>query len=625
MYSKSITDFKNLILRARKSVRAFNDEKVMTALLYDLYNAIYSQIHGVLAVERSETSEHAIKEYIKDIFSFIMPIVESKIKKLESIYDRDKKKKLIGDKKKEFEETSECLFKYYELYDNYYALIAFRSLEHFALYLEWDKREKDKIWKYSIDGFGDNGYSSPMKGFFYYANQMVFDNKISYLQKQLPTAFGKTYSDSVLISYLLGYDVNLQILKVIGNKSLLPKATAQIVEIMTGKPSKRYMKVFPEFMKDYDPAKDFVNHIFSVCATKEGLLTLRLSSRDTNFECITKTSNRDGIACTWLFLDDIVQRQEIMNIEQHIEDLKAFDGTWKKRVRDEKEIRIVCGGTTYDPYDLLVTLKYRYSNGVEKPTTINKYTKMNMDETAVFVCVPKLDENDQLTFPHKTVLKSVLEDRKNDYELFMAMDMQQPLPPKDNPFYWDSLRLYKVIPTENRSDFCWASFDPTRKGYDNASMPIFTRVGNDNYLKDALYSNETPETVFKLVVQKVIQHKIVKLVVENNIENSIKMTLDNMLEEAGVTYCEVIDVYSVGKKEERIYNQSSLIRNSCIFPDRDVYSQYSEVGRFMLDIVGYNYDGKNKNDDSIDSVALYCEHLLNGKKVKYATVGTFRR
>ena len=71
-----------------------------------------------------------------------------------------------------------------------------------------------------------------------------------------------------------------------------------------------------------------------------------------------------------------------MKLKFHEQDIDAFDGTWKKRSRDEKSFRIVCGGTTYDIYDLLSTLRFRYSNGKMKKSKINKWTTLNMEETA---------------------------------------------------------------------------------------------------------------------------------------------------------------------------------------------------------------------------------------------------
>lgn len=630
------------------------EEKLVLDICQSLYELYYHEIHSVLAPKRDSKSEEQIREYIKHIIQVELPMCERKRAKFAQLMPKYKKTGI----KANIDKCYMYFARWEALYDNFFALSAFRYLEKFALYLELDKPEDGehgKIWKYSIDPFNDNGWSGCTKGFWYYANKMVYDDSIKFIMKQMPTSFGKSYSDSVLISFLYGNNPQVQILKVVGNKSLVKKCTQQVVDIMTHQNTRRrFLKVFPKFLEGLDAETQKLimaspiefaqmnneekasvklattrlkSHIFSICTPNDGLFTLAISGRDTSFECITKEVDRDGLACTWLFLDDVIQRSEIMKIEQHNKDIKAFDGTWKKRCRDEHKLKIVVGGTTYDPYDLLVVLKSRYSDGKVKKSPVNKYTTLSLDESAVFVSVPKLDENDQLTFPQKTVLESVLKDRKNDYDLFMAMDMQQPVAPKENPFYWDNLRLYTKIPEENRSPYAWAVLDLSRKGFDNASMPVFVEVDGDYYLKDALYEQDVPEKVYDMVVAKVRQHYITKLVVENNIETSAKAILEEKLSNAGISFCEVIETFSAVNKEDRIYNMSGQIRSRCVFPAQNLYSPYSPVGKFMLDIVGYNYENKSKNkhDDSIDTVAMFCDNLIGGNGIRYATVGTFRR
>ena len=112
------------------------------------------------------------------------------------------------------------------------------------------------------------------------------------------------------------------------------------------------------------------------------------------------------------------------------------------------------------------------------------------------------------------------------------------------------------------------------------------------------------------IVEKIIQHKITKLVIEKNIDTSLKALLDKMLKEQGINYCEIIEVYSTIKKEEKIYNMESIIKNSIVFPNMHLYSYSSQMGKFMNDVFGFSYTHKNEHDDSIDSLATFCQRLL---------------
>ena len=603
------------VQRFRKSKALFDDEGAVLELMKQRYELCYLQVHKYLAPKRTEGAEKEIRQIVKEVFTWDLPICEAKVQRFKAalkVYDA-RKEKAKADK------CYEYLVQWIDLYEGNYALVAFRSLEHWALFSEWDKIDGDKFWKYSIDTFGDNGYSGCTKGFYYYGNQMVLDNKIKFILKQMPTAFGKSFSDSVMISFIFGVDKKEQVIKVVGNRSLAPKCTRQVVELMC---SKRFRQVFPEYA-NIDEDKDIPSQIFSTCSIKDGLLTINGCGKDTSFECFSKDCNRDGIRGGYLFLDDVVQRSERMKLKIHTADIESFDGTWKKRSRDEKTFRIVCGGTTYDPYDLLETLRFRYSKGKMKKSAINKYTALSIDEDAAFIKVPKLDENDELTFPQKTVLENVLADRKNNPELFAAMDMQEPVAPDDTPFYWNFIRQYEFIP-DNKSDYCFATLDPARTGDNYVSMPIF-RVVQDidedgsvverHYLVDCLYLKAPMDSVYAPICELIEKHHITRFHIERNTDTSLKFLLEKMLKERGIFFCEISEVYSTKNKEGRIYANEALIKNKIVFPFREMYGRASQMGQFLEHIISYKYKGA-EYDDSIDAVGMYVDKFVNTKRTR---------
>ena len=609
-YREEIATTVEIIKNFRKSRELYNKEQEFLDIMQEKYKMCYSQIHEYLAPKKNQKSESEIQAIIKDIFSIDLPICEAKISRFKLAIEKQTDEEMI-------DKYYQYLQGWLALYEDNYALVAFRSLEHWALFSEWDKRDADKMWKYSIDTFNDNGWSGCTKGFFYYANQMILQNDIKFILKQLPTSFGKSFSDSVMISFIFGIDKTEQIIKVVGNRSLFPKCTKQVVDLMC---SKRFRQVFPEYAKDIDENKKISEQIFSTCAIKDGLLTINGSGRDTNFECFSKETNRDGIRGGYLFLDDIVQRSERMKLKFHEQDIDAFDGTWKKRSRDEKSFRIVCGGTTYDIYDLLSVLRFRYSKGKMKRSTVNKWTTLNMEGTAAFIKVPKLDENDQLTFPQKTVLASVLEDRHNNPDLFKAMDMQEPVAPDDAPFYWDNLRQYEFVP-DNKSEYCYATLDPARTGDNYVSMPI-CRVVKDvekdgsvverHYLIDCLYLKAPMDALYSIICGLIKKHNIINLHIERNTDTSLKYLLDKMLHEDDYYKCNITEVYAYKNKEDRIYENETLIKNKIVVPARDLYGRASQMGQFEEHIVAYKYKGADY-DDSIDSLSMYVDKFVNNK------------
>ena len=543
-------------------------------------------------------------EHIKEVFAYDLPICETKIKKFQDAIEMFEKRK----DEKNMELSYQYLSLWLELYENNYALVAFRDLTHFALFMEWDKKDKDKVWKYSIDPYNDGGYTGVNKPFFYYFNQMVIKKDIKFISKQQSTGTGKSYSNHFAISWLLGIDKNNDVLLVLGNPALVLTNVKSIMEIIK---SPRFVKVFPEFSKYLLDDGRVSDNIFSVARAKEGEMTLADSDKPLNLKVISKDTPIDGIRVRFLFLDDICRSKDAGNMKQHETDINNYWNSWWKRNYNTEDFYVILGCTAYSIFDIASTLINYYSGGKMKHSQINKYTFLSLDDTCVFIKVPKIDDDlERSTYPQKFSYEEALRIKQRDYRSFMAMEQQRPLPPDNSPFYVENLVTYDVIPEEGRSDFCWASLDTARIGFDYNSMPIFVKVGDKFYLKDCLYLNEPMDRVYDRIIEKIIKHKITKLVIEKNIDVSLKALLTKMLYEHNIKYCEIIEVYATEKKEEKIYNMESTIKNYIIFPSSALYYYSSQMGKFMNDVFSFSYTHKNEHDDSIDSIATFCKRLI---------------
>ena len=611
-YKDEIDRSTEILKKFRASKTLFAQEEDILSLLQERYKLYYSQIHEYLAPQKKDTCELEIQERVKEIFKYDLPICEIKITKFQDAIE-------IYEKRKDKDKVNLCyrfLQEWLELYENDYALVAFRSLEHYALYMEWDKRDKDKVWKYSLDPYNDGGYTGVNKGFFFYFNQMVLKKDLKFISKQQSTGTGKSHSNHYAISWLLGIEPDNDILVVLGNPALVLTNIKTIVELIK---NPRFVKVFPIYNKYLEVTEDkngnviekVSDNIFSTCRAKEGELTLEDSTKPVNIKVISKDTPIDGIRVRYLFLDDICRSKDAGNMKQHEHDIDNFWNSWWKRNYNTDDFYIVLGCTAYSIFDIASQLISYYSKGKMKRSKVNKYSYLSLDETCVFIKVPKIDEDlDRSTYPQKFSYEEAIKIKERDYRSFMAMEQQQPLPPENSPFYIENLNSYDVIPEEDRSEYCWASLDTARVGYDYNSMPIFVKVGDKFYLKDCLYLNEPMEKVYGKIVEKIIQHKITKLVVEKNIDTSLKALLTKMLAEQGIYYCDIIEVYATVKKEEKIYNMENSIKNFIVFPNMHLYSYSSQMGKFMNDVFSFSYTHKNEHDDSIDSIATFCQRLI---------------
>ena len=574
------------------------------------YGLLWRRVHEELAEEGGDRAEEEIRRLLRTVLEVDLRVCEKKIGEM-----RDRRYKT--------DEVYGWLKRWLALYEGWYALVAYRSLEYYANYMEWDKRDADKVWKYSVDPRGDGGYTGVNFPFFFYFNQMVLKKNIRFISKQQPTGTGKSFGNTMAITWALGINPDNDFLVVLGNPALVLTNTRGIVETMC---NPKYAKVFPKFAKYHGMEGEIRNNIFSVCRQKEGELTLDLSNKALNVKVISKETPVDGIRVRYLFLDDVCRSKDAENNRAHEQDVANYWNSWWKRNYGTDDFYVVVGGTAYSIYDILSSLKAYYSKGKVKRSTVNKYTTLSMDGRCAFICIPALDyDTDESTYPQKFPTEEKKAIRQRDFRMFMAMEQQSPLPPETSPFYWEKIMTYDVIP-EQRSAYCWATIDPVRVGGDNFAMPIFVQAGDYFYLKDCIYQNVEPEMLYQLVVDKIKQHNITQLVIERNTDTSLKKLLEGMLKAQGVTFCNIQEIYTYEKKDIRITNQQNTIKTRIIFPAEYLYGRSSEMGRFMYDIVSFSWDlSKNAHDDSIDAVTMFCETLLKGKAKNFGTVSTFRR
>ena len=597
----------------RKTKKYLSNDEYVIAVCDSLYKTMYSQIHYYLANLRDNEGESEIREHIGYVLEYVLPTLKDKLKHINAVAKKVKSQKFTEENKEHLQKLQEYYAAYGKIYEDFCALSAFRNIQNFALYMEWGMPENDKVWKYNLNCF---------KGFWHYADKMVLDGTVKYLEKQCPTGYGKSYADIVLMAYIFGVDINADILKVVGNPSLVTDMANKVVKYMC-KPN--FSKVFPKFAEfECDKAK-----MFDVCReggnNQPARLLLHGSLKGTSLLLINKDTPVDGGRFKYRLYDDITRSKDKGNINMHEKDIEKYQDQWKKRKYDDNNSFEIFSGTTYHIYDFLSTIKRKYGGDEAAQSKVNKYTKFNAKYKSVFVSVPKLDwDTDESTYPHKYTTEEARADRLADYDTFMAMDMQEPMPIEGCAFSYDNLLTYKVIPhieEERENESCWAMLDPARTGANYVAMTICLPIEDKHYLKDCIFQMKPMEKMYSVIISKIEQHHITRLHIEKNTDTSLASLLREKLAERGINYCNITEIYTFKKKENKIYDNEAAIKSSIVFPEFGLYAQGSEVGKFMKYFTSFSYTQTNKFDDSVDSLAMYAEKFLqNRSKTNSITV-----
>ena len=450
----------------------------------------------------------------------------------------------------------------------------------------------------------------------------MVDIEVNYTHNFVANGFvsHNSKSDCIIISFCFGYDVNDDIMKVVGNKQLVKPLTQAIVKMLK---SKGFGKVFPEFGK-YNGE----NSMFKNCAETDGTFTLADSKKALSFACYNKETSIDGGRFNKQFYDDVTQSDDRENVKAHKKDWGRYESQWKKRQYDEFSCLRWFTGTAYHREDFISRAKVYYANNREliKDSSASKmkwskFVKLSEDRKTVYISVPKLadlelgEKKCYCTFPQKYSKEEALKElHSSDTAIrrFMAMEQQQPLPPESLAFDWVYLKQYEELPQKIKDGDCetLVIIDPNRKGRDNYAGLIFKKPNDINddhwYFVDCFYKKVSSKIAIPKICERASHHKADRIAFETNTVDSYQMKKEikeNMLKYGWKEY-KVSDFYSTLNKEEKISKYRDDIRDKIVFPHRTMYYPDSDMGRALADITNYSFDVKNLNDDSIDCCAM---------------------
>ncbi len=589
---------KNLrILKKNKELQ--KDEKIYYEFMRDFKNILYTDIHENLAPKKNfGNNEKTIRSYVKYVIVNLLPLAEQKI--IQFTKETNGLKSNVGNK-------LEMLNNWINLEDDLYALASYRSLKHFAYYIE--RGQHKKVWKHTMHLF---------ESYFYYASRMILNDDVDKIRSSYFPGAGKTYSGNVTCAFWFGVDEEISILRITYSDDLAKSFTNQTKQIVE---SEHYRKVFPKF--DLEP-KDLYK------VSNAGVIWFSFANT-TNLYATTRDGQTTGKRAKVIMIDDITKgANEAYNTDIHKKYVNAYDNDWSTRGDDDDQ-KLILMGTMWSPYDLLNIVQKRaekYARLILDTNKNHKYTLVDNEDNKlvknIFISVPILDyETDESTCPSRYSTEKMRQRREDadDKSLFNAVYQQRPEAPNELALDWNYLKQYQELPQKIQDGDCQAVcfIDPNRKtGRDYFSMPICKRYKLEDdtwsklYLVDWIFKRDTYKNLSNRVCERIVHHRMNKTGVECNTSTDMGDLLLLHLESFNYYDLEIDEVYSTEKKEVKIMNGISPIIKEIIFPNRHIFSETSEVGQALIQLTTYDTVGKNKNDDAVDSLIMlvkqFCEN-----------------
>jgi hypothetical protein len=598
--SESIVAINRAIADAKKNKKVWDDHEAMYEVFVLCHKTYWSQVHEYYYGLNNDKGEQGARQCVQEVKTNILPLILDRVKKVYSDID--------------------LVSKYLMLLDDFECLVAYRDLQQYAICLEKDLPNDKQI----ITMATQNELIQPI---LYTSQQMILTGNVKKLFKNTPTGYFKSYSDVIIISWILGYNYNGDCLKVVGNPTMVTKTINGVSAMML---KEKYAKIFP-FYKQFNCDK---NLMFEILAPRAG--EMKVSNTygiDFSLMCISKDTSIDGGRYKYRFYDDITNSKYKVNITMHDKDDASYNDQWKKRRYTEFDDCEWFTGTVYFYLDFLSRRRNENGFSIAKPLKQFRYTKFCAEKKSVFVVIPKLDyETDECTFPQIYSTEQARIDRSNDFETFQAMEQGLPTIPDGMPFDYSNMKVWKELPLKeseggNRSDYSMAVLDLPRTGDNNLSLLIFSKCGDLYYLVDAIYQKKKLDlklsdnrTMLDVVCDKIRQKSVKHLLVETNVCSNIKTQLEDKL---GSYSCKIQEIYSTRKKEDKIFDAQSDIQQHIVIPANGIFGLSSDVGKAVFEIVTWNKSAKS--DDSADCCAMFVNEYIGNSSMAFASVRTFKR
>lgn len=480
-------------------------------------------------------------------------------------------------------------------YDDLYWKFLLLEGQHYQvdsglLYLEKNRVPSERFYEPRRSVFMQHGIIQSL--------QDLMDDKLDIFALSVPPGCGKSTLEDFFLSLVGGWFPNCFNLSSAHSSILTRSLYDGVLEIINDPVEYTWHEIFPNVQMQGTNAKET-----TVNLERNGRFkTWTFRSIDGSLTGATRCNK-------FLTADDLVSGIEEALNKNRLETLwtKVANDLRSRRLDGCKEFYIATRWSVHDPIGKLQTL---YAG----------------DPRARFIAVPALNEKGESNFMFTVngFSKEYFEDARKamDDISFNCLYQQKPvereglLLPADElrRFYLEKHHVpegvsgYTVFPKKD-PDAIWGVCDTKDKGTDFESLPIAYQFGEDFYIPDVVFDDETNyEILDNKTAAILIRHQPHKVRFESNQAGGrIADNISKMIKGKARTIIE--PKYTTANKETKILVNSDWIKKHCLFLEPSEYQVKSDYGRFMENVTSYTTKAKVLHDDGPDSLAMLAEFV----------------
>lgn len=423
-----------------------------------------------------------------------------------------------------------------------------------------------------------------------------------------------SYTYAQYCAFRIGIDQDGTFLSICSNDDLVKQMSRTIMNVIM---SEQFGNVFPNL--DY---RKLGKSLFTKAT--DGEWKIKGNTKAASYIAKSRDSNVVGFRAYYsTFCDDMYKNPDEsldMNLNRRL--FTDYQTVWTERTAKGYPKQFVLAGTIWSPFDLMTqVIELEKSKRKFKKHPKFDFTEISEDEKVVIIKVPALNEFESSNCPEIATTEELLEKRNNISTYLWECNFQQnPIPPEGLPFDYANLITYQETPLKR--EYAKAYIDANRKsGGDYFSMPILQFNGENWELIDSIFTREATTELYTDIVEKILEHHIITLVVESNVNDSLSNTIENLLKQNNITFCEIIEKWNTIPKDTRILMAEGTTKKRVIFPAKGLYGINTDLGAFMENFTTYTTQGKNRNDDACFDGDTLIATQFGYKKIKDIKIG----
>lgn len=426
------------------------------------------------------------------------------------------------------------------------------------------------------------------------AIQRLVDDELDELVLSMPARTGKTTLLLMLVTWIIGRTPEISNLYSAFSDTITSAFYSGILEIIDDPDTYAWKEIFPKA---------------NIAATnaKDETLDIGRAKRYKSITCRSLYGTLNG-ACDvegFLIADDLIGGiEEALNPDR----LKSAQYKVSNNLlrRCKGGAKILWNGTRWSTQDPT-------GNRIELLQTSPEFK----DRRIEIINIPALDENDESNFDydygvgfsteHYRQVRAEFE--ANDDEAgWLAQCQGEPIERHGMLFDPEGMRFYNGELPPGDPDRIFSYIDPAFGGGDYVSAPVAYQYGDDVYIHDVVFDNSDKFVTRPKVVVLFERNSVGSATFEGTKSTAEYMEwIDNKLREDGYR----VNIKSKAastrvKKEVRIFDRAPEIRE---FYFRDRAHRTPEYALFMRNLHSFTMTGKNKHDDSPDSLAGLCDMI----------------